>query len=561
MFKKTIAFMLLIAIITSSSAYAAVPYGEEYSDTPIFNFTVDFKDVDKDFWAHDYIAFCVAKGWLTGYPDGYFRPYNMISRSEFAVLLTRVTGVAPQNVVYSSYSDVKTSDWYSPFIESTKQYLTGYRLANDDLVFRPDKPITREDVAIALVKYKGYNIHFADVSIAQAMFKDFAGISFNSQKYVALAIEHGLMSGYEDQTFRAQNNITRAEAATIFWRALQYGDYNKEIDSSDKYLEPQQPVQPEQPAQPDRPVVDIPVGQTPVAPPSQEAPVANRKLEVETILMSQEQGVRDGPLGSYRIQRLSEFTVDTNTNHVYFIDDRKYIRKLDINSLSVSTIKEIDRDFTIDDRLISNNFKLEDIKFKDNKLYVIGKYSFTNAHSLFEMGLNGGQVKHLGTVDSRIRPRIFFSNSYVYVGNFQSLHRAEEDGLVLAYAPTTLGNYAGLVNFRIREKEVYCFAGGHSYGTPARLYRLNIFGGAECIYRADRGAIVAIISMTNDFLYAINSNIFKLNLEGTVELFLESNDLIYNGERKITQIDLMQLDGLGNIIFKQDNSLRKIHLN
>ena len=45
--------------------------------------------------------------------------------------------------------------------------------------------------------------------------------------YVAIAVEKGLITGFEDGTFRGQATLTRAEAATLLWRAFQFGSDNK----------------------------------------------------------------------------------------------------------------------------------------------------------------------------------------------------------------------------------------------------------------------------------------------------------------------------------------------
>jgi hypothetical protein len=85
-----------------------------------------------------------------------------------------------------------------------------------------------------LVKIKGYENENYDLSMLTTMFTDSNSISDSAKKYVAIALNKGLISGYEDSTFRGQSTITRAEAACLLWRAYQYGNggnktYEKEI--------------------------------------------------------------------------------------------------------------------------------------------------------------------------------------------------------------------------------------------------------------------------------------------------------------------------------------------
>ena len=94
----------------------------------------------------------------------------------------------------------------------------------------------REDIAVALVKLKGYDISVADLGMLSTMFSDYDSISETAKRYVAVAVARGLVSGYEDGTFKGQQSITRAEAATLIWRANQYGADNKILGSETETL-------------------------------------------------------------------------------------------------------------------------------------------------------------------------------------------------------------------------------------------------------------------------------------------------------------------------------------
>ncbi len=219
-------------VLGSMTLINAVPvdYGEEYKNVPNSTYTQTFSDVPMNHWAFEYIAEMVSKGVISGYPDGMFRPDRQVTRGEFAKLISVASGLPVKTTGVSSFYDVNTDDWYSPYIEAAKDLLTGYNIAGK-AIYNPETVVIREDIAIAMVKMKGYDVSIADLSIIQAMFTDYEGISAYGRKYVAVAVERGLISGYTDQTFRAQNSITRAEVATMLWRASQYGNDNK-IDAS-----------------------------------------------------------------------------------------------------------------------------------------------------------------------------------------------------------------------------------------------------------------------------------------------------------------------------------------
>ena len=59
--------------------------------------TTTFSDVPAAHWAADYIAAAVRSGWITGYPDGTFRPEQTIKRAEMVAMVNRALGRDPQS--------------------------------------------------------------------------------------------------------------------------------------------------------------------------------------------------------------------------------------------------------------------------------------------------------------------------------------------------------------------------------------------------------------------------------------------------------------------------------
>jgi len=225
--------MLIMVFNVSATAFAALPeYGEEYQNQPAKEYPQIFNDVDADFWAFTYIAEMAEREVLSGYPNGNFYPNNTVTRAEFAKIMCLAAGLTVNAVNSTSYDDVKVSSWYAPFVECGKYFLSGY-IADGKKYYKPEDKALREDIAVALVKLKGYDTSVYDESILKAMFTDWKSISEGARKYVSVAVENGLISGYEDNTFRGQASITRAEAATLLWRAYQYGNGNKVFEKED----------------------------------------------------------------------------------------------------------------------------------------------------------------------------------------------------------------------------------------------------------------------------------------------------------------------------------------
>ena len=105
-----------------------------------------FSDI-KGHWAEKEIASAAAAGYLQGYPDGTFQPERKMSREEMASLLSRLIQSDVQRVT-SPFVDVAEDRWSYREITALAQagILNGY----DDDTFRPEKPLTRGEMASLL---------------------------------------------------------------------------------------------------------------------------------------------------------------------------------------------------------------------------------------------------------------------------------------------------------------------------------------------------------------------------------------------------------------------------
>lgn len=221
-----------VVAITSVLPVSAIDYGKEYTNKPSGSYDVKFKDVPKNNWAFEYIGEMQKRGIINGYPDGKYYPDNYVERCEFAKIMVGAAGLRTGDASGEYFADVKYNDWFYEYVETAKEYLTGYKSFGQNY-FRPNNYALREDIAVALVKLKGYDTKNTDQNILQTMFSDYESISESAKPYVATAVDRGLVSGYDDGTFKGQDSITRAEAAAMLWRAYQYGNDNKTTEVSD----------------------------------------------------------------------------------------------------------------------------------------------------------------------------------------------------------------------------------------------------------------------------------------------------------------------------------------
>lgn len=177
-----------------------------------------YSDVVKTYWAYNYIMGLSESNVFSGYTDGKFYPTKNITRAEFAKILDMAFDIPVTSTDRSSFVDVDTKEWYAPYIMAGMNYLDS-EIIEEEPYYHPNVAITREAVAVALVKAKGYDVSQVDDSALSQTFTDDQTIHEENRKYVLAAVQHQLISGYEDHTFRAQSNITRAEAAVLFFKA------------------------------------------------------------------------------------------------------------------------------------------------------------------------------------------------------------------------------------------------------------------------------------------------------------------------------------------------------
>ena len=89
-----------------------------------------FSDVNEDAWYYGYVTGCAKYGWITGYPDGTFRPNATITRAEVTVIVNRMLGrSADQSYIdgredgLTRFSDVAKSHWaYYDIMEATNAH-------------------------------------------------------------------------------------------------------------------------------------------------------------------------------------------------------------------------------------------------------------------------------------------------------------------------------------------------------------------------------------------------------------------------------------------------------
>ncbi len=144
---------------------------------------------------------------LSGYRDGTLRPEEQVTRAEFVTMLVMAFGGYDDDVDYGeSFFDVDEGRWYANYIAYAKE--VGVVKGDTEGTFRPEDPITRAETARLLAAAIGLK------NGPVAVFRDVPAGAWYEQSVGAL-YRAGVISGYEDGTFRPNQYIVRCEAAKM----------------------------------------------------------------------------------------------------------------------------------------------------------------------------------------------------------------------------------------------------------------------------------------------------------------------------------------------------------
>ena len=170
-----------------------------------------FKDVNTNDWFYDDVMAAASAGIVKGQGDGIFAPKASVTRRDFAIMLCRVLGVDVEGTAVSPFVDVNEDDYGIVAIA----YCAAHGIVNgyEDTTFQPNKTITRQEAAKMISAAMGVS------NISDELYTDDAKIADWASDYVYMAKAAGLMKGDTDGSFRPNDQITRAEAATIMMNA------------------------------------------------------------------------------------------------------------------------------------------------------------------------------------------------------------------------------------------------------------------------------------------------------------------------------------------------------
>lgn len=177
-----------------------------------------FSDIQTH-WAQECILQLSTRGIISGYPDGTFRPNAPVTRAEFAALLNKAFANVPPIRNSITFTDVPGNHWANSAIQNA--YRTGFLSGYPERTFKPNQPIPRVQVLVALVSGLKYTATTPSLAFLQKYFDDAAQIPNYAINAIAAATQQYLVVNYPNlRRFNPNQNATRAEVAAFICRAL-----------------------------------------------------------------------------------------------------------------------------------------------------------------------------------------------------------------------------------------------------------------------------------------------------------------------------------------------------
>ena len=193
-----------------------------WKDKAEVDVTQMFTDVTKN-WAYPGIQYCVTHGIMGGMGDGTFAPTGTTTRAQIVQILYNLEGT-PAVSGTTPFTDL-TANWYKPAI--LWAYQNNVVAGTSPTTFAPDRPVTREQIAVILTQYMFHVLKMertwtpADLST----FPDGAQVSSWAKEAMQDAVALGLINGTKAPDGKVyldpQGSAARQQVATILMNFCQ----------------------------------------------------------------------------------------------------------------------------------------------------------------------------------------------------------------------------------------------------------------------------------------------------------------------------------------------------
>jgi len=203
--KKLVAVLITLAILVSALSMSVLASNAD-----------NLQDVKRGDWYYGVVHYVVDNGLMVGTSDTTFSPNVAVSRAMFIQSIYSLAGSPAVSTVRPVFTDVPQSDWYYNAIvwATENNIITGL----DNGAFKPNEPISREQMASVFYRYAIYKGYITEGSTAYcdlSSYPDAGSLDSWAVIPVSWCVNTGVMVGTDDGKLDPQGDSTRAQAATM----------------------------------------------------------------------------------------------------------------------------------------------------------------------------------------------------------------------------------------------------------------------------------------------------------------------------------------------------------
>lgn len=195
-------FIIIVMLLMSSIGLSKNVYAE----------TLVFKDVPATHWATKEIQFLTGKNIIQGLPDGRFAPDASLTRLQIALIIARAKGYQLTDRPDPHLLDVKYEDESFGVISAVMAEGIFQDVVKGE-EFLADAFVTRAEMASILARAYGLT------GFPSTQFKD-AREDHWAYRFIQAVVKNQIVFGFQDQTFRPDQTLTRAQFAVMMARTI-----------------------------------------------------------------------------------------------------------------------------------------------------------------------------------------------------------------------------------------------------------------------------------------------------------------------------------------------------
>ncbi|MGI6029772.1 MAG: S-layer homology domain-containing protein [Candidatus Heteroscillospira sp.] len=208
---------LSVLLILALSLSLALPAAAAFSDL-------------EGHWAEDYMEDLYDRGYLSGYTDGTMKPEGAITACEALVFLSRFYELSDEELdfILSDYGD--TAERYVPsslkwaYEEAAVCLAAGIVTKSELKELDLTKQIEKELLAVFLIRALGLEDEALELDGSELTFTDKADITQDYLGHIEKLVDIGIITGDDTGKFTPHVSVTRAMAATMVSRGLDWAE-------------------------------------------------------------------------------------------------------------------------------------------------------------------------------------------------------------------------------------------------------------------------------------------------------------------------------------------------